>query len=51
MSKGVAAMHDENIGEEPKCVICGSSEDCEHLVACIDRTFAECEGGALCDRD
>jgi hypothetical protein len=44
-------MHDEDTGEEPRCVICGSLDDCEHLVACIDRTFGECEGGALYYRD
>ena len=43
-------MIDEDTGEEPQCVICNSSEACEHLLACIDRTFGEIEGGALYDR-
>lgn len=44
-------MIDENTGEEPKCLICGSPEDCSHLVADIDRTFGECNGGALFDME
>tara|TARA_Y100001968_G_scaffold245982_1_gene230157 strand:+ start:1101 stop:1580 length:480 start_codon:yes stop_codon:yes gene_type:complete len=40
----------EDTGEEAKCVICGSVEICEHCVACIDRTFLECEGGEMFDR-
>jgi len=42
-------MIDEDTGEEPRCVICNSSEACEHFLACIDRTFGEIEGGALYD--
>ena len=41
----------EDTGEEPKCLICGSLEECEHLVASIDHTFSEIYGSALEDRD
>ena len=44
-------MIDEDTGEEPKCVFCHAVDECEHLVACIDRTFCECGGGAMHDRD
>ena len=44
-------MIDENTGEEPKCVICGSIDECSHLLASIDHTFLECDSGALYDQD
>jgi hypothetical protein len=44
-------MYDENTREEPRCVICGSVEDCGHLVACIDHTWILCDSGALYERD
>jgi hypothetical protein len=44
-------LYVEDTGEEPKCVICGSPEECEHLVADIDHTFLESWGGAFHDRE
>jgi hypothetical protein len=44
-------MYIEDTGEEPKCVICGSEEECDHLVANIDRTFLECWGGAFYENE
>jgi hypothetical protein len=38
---------DEETGQESTCMFCNSSDDCPHLVAVIDRTFAECNGGEL----
>lgn len=38
---------DENSGEEPSCVFCDSKDSCPHLVAVIDRTFAQCSGGKI----
>jgi hypothetical protein len=38
---------DEETGQEPTCIFCNSKNACSHLVAVIDRTFAECSGGAL----
>jgi len=43
----MGSVIDEETGEEPSCIYCGSRGDCPHLVAVIDRTFAECNGGAL----
>lgn len=39
----------EDTDEEPRCVICGSDEECAHLVANIDRTFLECYCGVFLD--
>ena len=44
-------MFVEDSGEDPKCLICGSLEECEHLVANIDHTFLENWGGAFEDRE
>ena len=38
---------DEETGEEPACPHCRSTDDCPHLLAVIDRSCAECSGGAL----
>ncbi|MHA7828916.1 MAG: hypothetical protein ACX93P_15295, partial [Roseovarius sp.] len=40
-------------GEDVVCPICNAAEywDCGHLVASVDRSFGECQGGALCDRE
>lgn len=38
-------MIDENTGEEPRCLFCGSTDDCKHLLAVIDRSFLDCYGG------
>jgi hypothetical protein len=43
-------MYVEDTGDEPKCVICDSEEECEHFVACIDHTFLECSSGELYER-
>lgn len=43
----MGAVVDEDTGQEPSCIFCDSKDDCPHLVAVIDRTFAECTGGAL----
>ena len=43
-------MIDENTGEEPRCLLCGSSDGCEHIVADIDLTFNDCCSGALYNR-
>ena len=42
----------EDTGEEVACPICGALEywDCGHLVASLDRSFCECQGGELYDR-
>ena len=42
----------EDTGEEISCNICGATEywDCGHLVASLDRSFCECQGGELYDR-
>lgn len=45
----MGAVIDEETGEEPVCMFCGAGDDCPHLVAVIDRTFAECNGGVLYD--
>jgi hypothetical protein len=44
-------MYVEDSDEQPKCVICGSEDECTHLVADIDRTFLECWGGAFNERE
>lgn len=43
----MGAVVDEETGQEPSCIFCHSKDDCPHLVAVIDRTFAACNGGAL----
>ncbi len=43
----MGAVVDENTGQEPSRIFCDSKDDCPHLVAVIDRTFAECNAGAL----
>lgn len=45
----MGSLVDEVTAEGPSCIYCGSREECPHLVATIDRTFAECTGGALFD--
>ena len=45
----MGAVVDEESGQEPSCMFCDSKDDCPHLVAAIDRTFAQCNGGALYD--
>jgi hypothetical protein len=42
----------EDTGEDVVCPICGVPEywECGHLVASIDRTFCECQAGALFDQ-
>ncbi len=44
---------DEDTGEEVVCPICGAAEywDCGHLVAEFDRTFCECLGGKIHNRE
>ena len=44
-------MEVEDSDEAPKCVICGSEEPCQHLVANIDRSFLDCYGGEFCERE
>ncbi len=39
--------YDEETGDPPACVFCGSIDECPHLVAVIDRTWGECVGGPL----
>lgn len=43
----------EDTGEEVVCPICNAIEywTCGHLVASLDRSFGECRGGALSDRE
>lgn len=43
---------DEDTGEDVVCPICGAAEywDCGHLVGSFDRSFCECQGGAIYDR-
>ncbi len=36
-------MNQEN--SYPKCPFCNSEEDCDHLLAILDRSFIECNGG------
>ena len=45
-------MRNEDTNESPVCTVCGTEEfgDCGHLVADLDITFSECEGGALYER-
>ena len=43
----IGAVVDEKTGQEPSCIFGDSKDDCPHLVGFIDRTFAECNGGAL----
>jgi hypothetical protein len=38
-------MRDDDTGEEIRCSYCSSADDCEHLLAVIDRTFLECSAG------
>lgn len=44
-------MYVEETDEEPKCVICGSEDECKHLVANIDHTFLECYCGAFYEQE
>jgi len=44
-------IYDEDTGEEPRCHICDSTENCSHIVAIIAITFGRCRGGALYGRD
>jgi len=44
-------MYVEDADGGPKCVICGSEEECKHLVANIDRTYLECYCGAFCETE
>lgn len=39
------AIMDEDTGDQVACVFCQSVDHCEHLFACFDVTFSECEGG------
>lgn len=43
----------EDTGEEVVCPICNAADywACGHLVASLDRSFCECQGGALLDRE
>jgi hypothetical protein len=43
---------DEDTGEEVVCPICTAAEywDCGHLVGSFDRSFCECQGGAIYNR-
>ena len=43
----------EDTGEDVTCPLCQSPEywECGHLVASLDRTFCECDGGELFDRE
>lgn len=45
-------MRNEDTNESPVCTVCGAEEfgDCGHLVADLDITFSECEGGALYEK-
>ena len=38
-------MCDESPGDEISCPFCGSSDDCNHLLALIDQTFSDCGAG------
>ena len=42
----------EETGKEPTCPVCGSPDygDCGHLVADLDRSFCECQGGELYEK-
>lgn len=42
---------DDEIDDSGKCPYCGSPDSCEHLAAYIDKTFAECGGGELYERE
>ena len=37
--------YDPQENSYPKCPFCNSEEECEHLLAILDRTFIECNGG------
>jgi hypothetical protein len=41
---------DDDSEDVVPCPYCGTEEDCEHLLAIIDKTFNECGGGYACDR-
>jgi hypothetical protein len=38
-------MYDEDTGDAVECPFCGSEDDCPHLLAVLDRSFNECNGG------
>ncbi len=46
-------MIDEETGEDVVCSICRAAEywECGHLVASFDRSFGECHGGAIYERE
>ncbi len=46
-----AHMHSEATIEDVCCPTCGSGDECPHLLAVIDRTFNEVQGGYCFDRD
>lgn len=43
---------DEDTGESVVCPLCNATEywNCGHLVASLDRSFCECDGGAIYSR-
>ena len=43
-------LRDEDTGREILCPFCGSPDDCDHLLALIDQTFSECDGGYAFER-
>jgi hypothetical protein len=47
----MGAVYDEETGEEVRCPICQSTDDCGHVVAIIDKTFGENHGGSLFDHE
>jgi hypothetical protein len=44
-------IHEEASGEGVRCPVCGASDEegCKHVLACVDQTFGECEGGFAFD--
>ena len=43
----MGAIFDEETGDEPSCMFCDDTEECSHMLACIDHTFVDCDGGVL----
>jgi hypothetical protein len=41
--------NDDDLNGGPQCPYCKSSNDCEHLLLMVDRTFRKAEGGLLMD--
>lgn len=37
--------YDDTEYRKPECTICGSDDECEHIVFLYDRTFMECKAG------